>query len=75
MVPSQTILEDGMLVYRANTVTATGELRADCIPVGDVLKAEQLATDRDFTGKVSAVFGSNVVDDHTAVDVVAFSVI
>jgi hypothetical protein len=73
MVLSQTTLEDGKLVYRADTVAAAGEFRADLIPVGNIRKAEQLATDRDFTGKVSAVFGSNIVDECAALNVVVFS--
>jgi len=73
MAPSQTTLEDRELVDRADTVAAAGEFRADLIPVGNVRKAEQLATDRDFTWKVSAVFGSNVVDERAAVNIVVFS--
>jgi len=73
MVPIETTLEDRELVDRADTVAAAGEFRADLIPVGNVRKAEQLATDRDFTWKVSAVFGSNVVDERAAVNIVVFS--
>jgi hypothetical protein len=73
MVPLETTLEDRELVDRADTVAAAGEFRADLIPVGNVRKAEQLATDRDFTWKVSAVFGSNVVDERAAVNIVVFS--
>ena len=73
MVPSQTTLENGKLVYRADTMTTAGEFRADCIPVGDVRKAEQLAADRDFAVKVSAVFSSNVVDERAPVGVIVFS--
>jgi hypothetical protein len=73
MVPSQTILEDGKLVYCADTMAAAGEFRADLIPVADVRKAKQLAADLDFAVKVSAVFSSNVVDERAAVDEVVFS--
>ena len=73
MVPLETTLEDGELMDRANTMTTAGEFRADCIPVGDVRKAEQLAADLDFTVKVSAVFSSNVVDKRAALNVVVFS--
>jgi len=74
MVPSQTTLEDEKLVYRADTMAAAGEFRADCIPVGDVRKAEQLAANRDLAVKVSTGFGPNVVDERAALNVVVVSV-
>ena len=74
MVPSQTTLEDGELVDRADTVATTGEFRADLVPVGDVRKAEQLVANRDFAVKVSAGFGSNVVDERAALYAVEFPV-
>jgi len=73
MVPSQTTLENGELVDRTDTVAAAGEFRANLVPVGDVRKAEQLATNLDFAVKVRAGLGSNVVDERTAVDVVVVS--
>jgi hypothetical protein len=73
MVPLETTLEDGELVDRADTVAASGEFRADLIPVGDIRKAEQLATNLDFAMKVGAVFGPNVVDERATVDEVVFS--
>ena len=73
MVPSQTTLENGELVDRADTVTAAGEFQADHIPVSDIRKAEQLAADRDFTMKVSAVFGPNVVNERATLKAVVFS--
>jgi len=54
-------------------VTAAGEFQADHIPVSDIRKAEQLAADRDFTMKVSAVFGPNVVNERATLKVVVFS--
>ena len=73
MVPSQTTLEDGELVDRADTVAAAGEFQADWILVGDVRKAEQLVADPDLVRKVSTVFGLNVVDERAALNVVVFS--
>jgi hypothetical protein len=73
MVPSQTTLEDRELVDRTNTMTTAGEFRADCIPVGDVRKAEQLAANRDLAVKMSTGFGSNVVDERAALNVVVVS--
>ena len=73
MVPSQTTLEDRKLVDRADTMTAAGEFRADLIPIGDVRKTEQLATNLDFAVKVSAVFGPNVVNERATLKVVVFS--
>jgi len=73
MAPSQTTLEDGELVYCADTVAAAGEFRANLVPVSNVRKAEQLAADRGFAVKVSAGFGSNVVDERAALNVVIFS--
>jgi len=73
MVPSETPLEDGELVYCADTVAAAAEFRANLVPVGDVRKAEQLAANRDFTVKVSAGFGSNVVDECAALNIVVVS--
>jgi len=73
MAPLQTTLEDGKLVYCADTMAAAGEFRADLVPVTDVRKAEQLAADRDFTSKVNTVFSSNIVDQRAALNVVVFS--
>ncbi len=73
MVPLETTLEDGELVYCADTVAAAGEFRADLVPVGDVRKAEQLAADLDFAVKVSAGFGSNVVDERAAINEIVIS--
>ena len=61
------------MVYRTNAMTTSGKFRANLPPVGDFCKAEQPPTDFDFMGKVIAVFGSNVVDERTAVDVVVFT--
>jgi len=61
------------MVYRTNAMTKSGEFQADLLPVGDGCKAEQPAADFDFMWKVIAVFGSNVVDERTAVDVVVFT--
>jgi len=73
MVSSETPLEDRELVYRTDTMATTGEFRANLVPVGDVRKAEQLATDRYFAVKVSTGFGSNVVDECAALNVVVVS--
>jgi hypothetical protein len=73
MVPLETNLENGELVYCTDTMATAGEFRANLVPVGDVRKAEQLAADLDFTVKVSTVFSSNVVDERAALNVVVVS--
>jgi hypothetical protein len=62
------------MMNRTDTMTTSGEFRANLHPVSDVCEPEQPAADFDFMGKMIAVFTSNVIDEGAPIDSVEFTI-